>query len=252
MNNKFSNEARFRRIWDTHTGETLYILQENHIVRALAFPPDSGHLLATGGMEKKLRIYDLSKAPPPPSQGTASPPIANGNGVQEPVTIAADTAAVEIGAGVHKGTIKCIVWTRDPNVLVTVADDKIIRWWDLGSGEVLQEQQVQGEIGTCEFSNTKSEASDVGGGLPVLTIAAGRTVYFYGGPTARQLLKQVTLPYEVASAAFYPAQRKFVTGGIKDTWAKVYDYDSEQEIGMFFQSLLHCVFLPSYYVSIGG
>ncbi|RFU29602.1 hypothetical protein B7463_g6751, partial [Scytalidium lignicola] len=215
------------RIWDTHSGETLYILQQNHIVRAVAFPPDSGHLLATGGMEKKLQIFDLSKAPPP-MQGTASP-ITNGNSTIDPVTIPAEMA-IEIGPGVHRGTIKSIVWTRDPNVLVTAADDKIIRWWDLSTGTVVQEQQVQGEIGTCEFSNTKSEASDIGGGLPVLTIAAGKTIYFYGGPTARHLLKSVTLPYEVASATLYPAQRKIVTGGIKDTWAKVYDYDSEQEI----------------------
>ncbi|KAH8816941.1 WD40-repeat-containing domain protein [Xylogone sp. PMI_703] len=214
------------RIWDTHSGETLYILQQNHIVRAVAFPPDSGHLLATGGMEKKLRIFDLSKAP----HGSASPPTTNGNGANsEVVTIPAELAT-EIGSGVHKGTIKSIVWTRDPNVLVTAADDKIIRWWDLSTGSVIQEHQVQGEIGTCEFSNTRSDINDIGGGLPVLTVAAGKTIYFFGGPTARQLIKSITLPYEVASAALYPAQRKIVTGGIKDTWAKVYDYDSEQEI----------------------
>ena len=72
---------------------------------------------------------------------------------------------------------------------------------------------------------------DIGEGLPVLTIAAGKTVYFYGGVTSRTLLKTVVLSYDVASAALHPSQRKLVTGGMKDTWAKVYDYDSEQELG---------------------
>jgi len=139
--------------------------------------------------------------------------------------------AHDIGAGVHQGTIKSIVWTADPNVLITAADDKKIRWWDLRTRSVVEEQDVQGEIGSCEFTNVKPEPNDIGGGLPVLTIAAGKTVYFYGGPYATTLLKKIELGYDVASVALHPSQRKFVTGGVKDTWAKVYDYDTAEEIG---------------------
>src|SRR5260370_34003498 len=53
-----------RRVWDTHTGEEIYTIQHHHIVRAIAFPPNSSSLLATGGMEKKLRIFDLDKIAP--------------------------------------------------------------------------------------------------------------------------------------------------------------------------------------------
>ncbi|KAN0089009.1 WD40 repeat-like protein [Hyaloscypha variabilis] len=217
------------KVWDTHSGEDIYTLQHNHIVRAVAFPPHSGNLLATGGMEKKLRIFDLHRV------DTTSPPT-NGNGLMNGSanggankTITADMG-FEVGAGVHGGTIKAIVWTQDPNILVTAADDKVIRWWDLQTQSVVQEKVVQGDIGSCEFTNIKGELGDIGGGLPVLTIAAGKTVYFYGGPDARILIKSVNLPYEVASVALNPVQRKFVTGGIKDTWAKVYDYDTDQEI----------------------
>jgi serine-threonine kinase receptor-associated protein len=181
-------------------------------------------------MEKKLRIFDLHRV------DTTSPPT-NGNGLMNGSanggankTITADMG-FEVGAGVHGGTIKAIVWTQDPNILVTAADDKVIRWWDLQTQSVVQEKVVQGDIGSCEFTNIKGESGDIGGGLPVLTIAAGKTVYFYGGPDARILIKSVNLPYEVASVALNPVQRKFVTGGIKDTWAKVYDYDTDQEIG---------------------
>jgi serine-threonine kinase receptor-associated protein len=186
-------------------------------------------------MEKKLRIFDLDRV------DATSPPAPNGsglmnghsNGSSDHKTITADMG-FEVGAGVHGGTIKSIVWTQDPNILVTAADDKVIRWWDLQSQSVVQEQVVQGDIGSCEFTNIKGEPGDIGGGLPVLTIAAGKTVYFYGGTDARTLIKSVALPYEVASVALHPIQRKFVTGGIKDTWAKVYDYDTEQELGRRF------------------
>lgn len=197
-------------------------LQHNHIVRAIAFPPDNGGLLATGGMEKKLRIFDLSQF------GAIT---TNGNSNETDRKLVDAGQGFEIGPGVHQGTIKAIVWTRDPNILVTAADDKKIRWWDLTTQSVVQEQLVTGDIGSCEFTTIKPEEGDIGGGMPVLTIAAGKTVYFYGGPQARTLIKTVNLPYDVASATLHPMQRKFVTGGIKDTWAKVYDYDSEQEIG---------------------
>lgn len=208
-------------IWDTHTGARICTLQHNHIVRAIAFPPGNGSLIATGGMEKKLRIFDLSK-------------FSHVNGATEASDLDTNTVSAdkgfEIGSNVHQGTIKSIVWTLDPNILVTTADDKVIRWWDLSTRSVVQEQPVEGEIGSCEFTNVKGEDGDIGGGLPVLTIAAGKCIYFYGGANARSLLNTVVMPYEVASVALHPGQRKYVTGGVKDTWAKVYDYDSGKEI----------------------
>lgn len=181
-------------------------------------------------MEKKLRIFDLDKIAPiaNPSPNGSGP---SANSTPDSNVILAETG-FEVGPGVHKGTIKSIVWTQDPNILVTAADDKVIRWWNLQTRTVVKEQVVQGEIGSCEFTNIQGDASDIGGGLPVLTIAAGNMVYFFGGPSSSTLLKSVTLQYDVASVALHPSQRKFITGGIKDTWAKVYDYDSEREIGM--------------------
>lgn len=138
--------------------------------------------------------------------------------------------AFELGQGVHKAPIRSIVWTQDPNILVTAADK--IRWWDLKKNVMIQEQDVVGDIGTCEFNPVIStDPNNIGAPHPVLSVAAGKTVYFFGGPEARELLKSVTLPYEVASVAIHVEQRKFVTGGVKDTWAKVYDYDAEEEIG---------------------
>ena len=55
--------AIYRKVWDTHTGECLHTLEHGHIVRAVAFPIQfNPQVLATGGMEKKLRIFDLTRS----------------------------------------------------------------------------------------------------------------------------------------------------------------------------------------------
>lgn len=180
-------------------------------------------------MEKKLRIFDLSHVNTiSVPKGNSTP--GNTNDKSERTTINAKEG-FEIGPNTHKGTIKAIVWTRDPNILVTAADDKIIRWWDLRNRTVVQEQAVEGDIGSCEFTNVKPDVNDIGGGLPVLCIAAGKMVYFYGGKNARTLIKTVVLAKDVASVALSPIHRKFVVGWQKETWANVYDYDSEKELG---------------------
>lgn len=168
-------------------------------------------------MEKKLRLFDLSIVQSAVSPGGDS-------------TLIAANKGYELGAGVHQGAIKAIVWTYNPNILVTVADDKLIRWWDLQTNSVIQEQEISGDIGSCEFNSYSGGAKSIGGGKPVLAIAAGKTLYFYGGDDARTLLKKVVLPYEAASVALHAEQRKFVVGGAKDTWAKVYNWDTEEEI----------------------
>lgn len=204
-------------------------MKHEHIVRAVAFPTGSSNLLATGGYDKQLRVFDLATLKPTPSATGAIPDYSE---------ISCDKA-FKVGEGVHQGYIKAIVWTYDPNVLVTAADDRVIRWWNLYDKSVIQELKVAGDIGSCEFNVSQPsfgnavDSDVVGGGLPVLAIAAGKTVYFYGGKDSRTLLKSIVLPYDVASVALHAKQRKFVVGGSREqnTWAKVYDYDTEQEIG---------------------
>lgn len=215
-------------VWDTHTGEVLHNLPHNHIVRAIAFPPQPRpQILATGGHEKKLRIFDLS------SIGN----IANGEGTNEnasPTNATADatpTAPVpsyEIGAGVHQGTIKSIIWSPDSHVIITAADDKKLRWWDLRSQTLVGEYALDGLIGSCELDPIPlSESSSHG----TLSVAAGKNIYFFEIDKPASLLKHIKTPYEIASVALNGKERKFVTGQSGDTWVRVWDYDTEQELG---------------------
>ncbi|KAF4589043.1 WD domain containing protein [Ophiocordyceps camponoti-floridani] len=205
------------KIWDTHSGEQLVTLQHDHIVRAVAYPPDNSDLVATGGMEKKLRVFDLSEL-------TAA-------NAETPTTIPA-SAGFEIGEGVHTGSIKFICWTQDPNIVVT-ASDKTLRWLDLPSRACIHHEVLDGEIKSCEMVSLAAECTsseDIGGGKPVLAVAAGNTAYFWGGSQAMDELKRIVLPRSIASVALDLKGRKLVVGEEPGTWAKVIRYDDEAEM----------------------
>jgi len=208
-------------VWNTYSGEALHKLDHSHIVRAIAFPPQAHpQLLATGGQEKKLRIFDLSQAITNGTTNASEPSFSD--------SVAPSTApSYEIGAGIHQGTIKSIVWGPDPNIIVTAADDKKIRWWDIRTQSTIGEHALDGLIGSCELNG---ESLD-GQGAGVLSVAAGKSLYFFDGDRPASLLKQIKTNYEVASVALSGSQRKFVTGQASDTWVRVWDFDEEKEIG---------------------
>ncbi|KAH8169359.1 WD domain, g-beta repeat domain-containing protein [Sarocladium implicatum] len=205
------------KIWDTHTGEPLYTLQHDHIVRAVAYPPNRSDLIATGGMEKKLRIFDVTELGP---SDPSNPPVIP------------SSAGFEIAEGVHTASIKFICWTSDPNIIVT-ASEKTLRWLDLPTRSCIRQEVLDGEIKSCEMVSLSPQvaaASDIGGGQPVLAVAAGKTVYFWGGDRAMDELKRIQLKYTIASVGLDVKGRKVVVGEEPGTWAKVLRYDDETEI----------------------
>ncbi|KAI9828212.1 MAG: hypothetical protein M1819_004595 [Sarea resinae] len=219
------------KVWNTYTGETLHTLQHSHIVRAVAFPSQPRpQILATGGHEKKLRIFDLSRSSS--SSSPTTPDSVNGltNGTSSP----AETPCYEVGPGVHGGTIKSIVWGSDLNILTTAADDKKIRWWDLRSRTPIGEYEVDGIVGSCELNAPPSSDGYSGGaGGGVLSVAAGKTAYFFDGHEPGRLIKSIKMPSAVASVALHAEQRKFVTGSSDDTWVRVWDFDDERELHVY-------------------
>lgn len=209
------------KVWDTFTGQTLHTLQHNHIVRAVAFPPqEKPQVLATGGMEKKLRIFDLSRT----TNGNQSPgEVLNNNGVNG----GAEPPSYEIGAGEHQGAIKSIIWSRDPNIMTTAADDKKLRWWDLRARSAIASHDIDGLPTSCELNTGLNGNAD-----GIVSVAAGKNIYFFDGGKPGQLIKHITTDREVASVALNGEAKRFVTGCPNDTWVHVWDWDSEQQIEM--------------------
>jgi serine-threonine kinase receptor-associated protein len=191
-------------------------------------------MIATGGFEKKLRIFDLQEEKP-----TTTPGVNGAEPTVTPVTI--DTSkAFEIGEGTHTQPIKFIVWAIDPNVLITASGDTL-RWFDLPSRSCIHTEKLEAEIKSCELVSlapSHSSPNDIGGGLPVLAVAAGKTVYFWGGPRAENELKRITLTHSIASVGLDLRGKKFVVGEEPGTWARVYQWDDATEIGLFLLVLL--------------
>ena len=210
-------------MWDPHTGECLYTMTHAHIVRSVAVPHQPNPTtVATGGFEKKLRIFDLAHATTSPgtndsaSSSTASDP--NAGNTKAPST--------EIGAGIHGGTIKSIIWGSDRNTLITAADDNMIRWWDLRSSQPIATAALEGTLGSCELNTINSSPESV------LSVAAGKSAYFFSGNRPGQLIKRVNTSHPLASVALNIEQRKFVVGGSADTWVRVYSFEEERELDL--------------------
>lgn len=222
------------RVWDTFTGETTCVLEHNHIVRAVAFPPgERPGVLATGGMEKRLRIWDLARA------GSSNHTNGNTNGVD-----AAAAAFYEVGAGEHQGAIKSIIWLQDPNIIVTAADDKKIRWYDLRRpANAIATYEIDGAPGSCELNichsdpNTTTttttstpEVADRDPDAGVISVAAGKNIYIFSASQPGHLLKHISTANPVASVAVNSASNRFVTGSPNDTWVHVWNLQDEREL----------------------
>ena len=204
------------KIWDTHTGECLHTLNHPHIVRAVAFPSHRRpQILATGGFDKKLMIYDLSQSSSSPHSDNSSPnsPTFRTN----PNTTQSTAPGFEIAPGEHKSAIRSIVWGGNTNVLTTACEDKKIRWFDVRTRSAISTYTLEGNIGSCELNPSMS----------TLSVAAGKTAYFFSGTSPGELQRSITFPAEIASVAVHEGEGKFVTGGSKDTWAKVWDLDAD-------------------------
>lgn len=213
----------YSKIWNSHTGEVLFTLKHEHIVRAIAYPPNTSDMVATGGFEKKLRLWDLQAASKKLAETT------------EEVAVESSEAH-EIGAGTHTDPIKAIVWAPDPTKIIT-ASGKTLRWFDVPTKSLVKTLVLDDEIKSCESSQLDpqfADSSDINGGSPVLAVAAGKTVVFFGGRQMNEELKRIKLTHGIASVALDLKQRKFAVGEEPGTWVRVYSYEDEKEIGMFF------------------
>lgn len=137
------------KVWDTYTGTCLHTFSHNHIVRAVAIDAKGTQAL-TGGHEKKLRLFDLTKTD------------------QE----ASFLSEKSLNGLAHDGNIKSVVWQRGEgeDTVVSAGEDKTIKWWDLRSMSKTNELTFDEPITSMERST---------GSLgELLTVTSGKKVYF--------------------------------------------------------------------------
>jgi serine-threonine kinase receptor-associated protein len=195
------------KIWDTYTGQPLHSFPHNHIVRTVSISPSSAHLL-TGGQEKKVRIFDLTKPDAEPD------------------------FLYDAGSQTHDGVIKSVVCVGE-QYGVSAGDDGKIKWWDLRTRKIIKSAIFPSPITSMEVSPQTQR----------LVVTWGHTVEFIpqipnGPPT-----HTVALPYSPSSASVHPVlQDRFVTGNLADEWVRVHGMDGEErEVLKGHHGPVHCV-----------
>ena len=191
-------------------------------MRAVAFAPGSNSSrLATGGFEKKLRIFDLQQ--PAAELNGASPTSTENIGYK-------NASNWELGPGTHEGTIKSVIWGPDQNTLITAAEDKKLRWWDFRQQSPISTFALEGNVGGCEMSFSSNGRTTE---RSVLSVGAGKTAYFFSGNQPGLLLSSHKSVGEITSVAVNLAQGKFVFGSSADTFVHVHDYRDGSELGAY-------------------
>ncbi|XP_062338881.1 serine-threonine kinase receptor-associated protein isoform X2 [Osmerus eperlanus] len=160
------------KVWDAVTGEDVLTLAHKHIVKSVNFTQDSNHLL-TGGNDKLIRIYDLSKPEAEPQEIPG-----------------------------HTSAIKKALWCNNDKQILSAADDKTVRLWDRNSTEAVR---------TLSFDMSVSSMEYIPDG-EVLVITYGKTIAFYNA-LSLDLIKTVDAPASIHSASLHPDKEFFVAGG---------------------------------------
>ncbi|KAJ9140927.1 hypothetical protein P3X46_031517 [Hevea brasiliensis] len=178
------------KVWDALTGDELHSFEHKHIVRSCAFSVDT-RLLLTGGVEKVLRIFDLSRPDAPPREVDKSP-----------------------------GSVRTVAWLHsDQTILSSCTDMGGVRLWDVRSGKIVQTLETKSSVTSAEVSQDGR----------YITTCDGSMVTFWDA-NHFGLVKSYNMPCTVESASLEPKYgNKFIVGG-EDMWIHVYDFHTGDEI----------------------
>ncbi|KAJ3293938.1 hypothetical protein HK104_004094 [Borealophlyctis nickersoniae] len=191
------------KVWNNLTGQPTVTLEHGHVVRVVDISEDGRYVL-TGGLEKKIRIFDL--------QSTSA------------------TTAIRTLEG-SENDVKAALLDGEHG-LVFCGDGKTLRVWDLRTSSQATTRDFDADITSLRFSWDKK----------FIVITAGKTVYFFDAVTAA-LVKQFETSIAVSSASLHPSGSKFVCGGTTDFWVRTYDWatGTEQELYKGHHGPIHCV-----------
>lgn len=184
------------KYWDAITGNELHTFAHKHVVKSVEFSSDA-HQLFTGGHEKKLRVFDLYQPDEPSAEFLTDEYIRK-------IAILSSSGTQQVVTGESKG--KLTVWDIR-------ARDKVLELQlDNGGGDDIMD----------------IEASRNG---RILTVAAGKHVYFYDTANSYALLSSFEMPIsfkEEGGASLHPTQPLFIAGG-SDTWVRVFNFETGKE-----------------------
>jgi len=160
------------KIWDSVGGDEKHTFTHSKIVKSVQFSNDNSMIL-TGGLDKLLRIFDLSKPD-------------------------ADPLKLEG----HSNTIKTALWCGGDQILVSGGSDNELRIWDRRTLKQEKSIPFKSAITSIELCLDKKH----------MIVTCGKDITFYDAQSF-ELIKTYNLPIEVNSASLSPDGSIFVAGG---------------------------------------
>ncbi|CAI5740343.1 unnamed protein product [Hyaloperonospora brassicae] len=192
------------KIWDARTGDVVTTLEHKHVVKSVAFTRDDRRLV-TAGHEKLVRVFDVTQVKEQHKQYKAE-----GGVVILPPPL-------PVGEMHTREQIRKVVVLGN-EVAVTGEVDGTVTVWDLET--FTPRRQFTVDTGVMDMEGSRDGK--------VLTVAAGKQVYFYNVDDDFALLRSFAMPISFAEeggASLHPTENKFVAGG-SDTWVRVFDFES--------------------------
>lgn len=195
------------RLWDALTGDELHKFEQSCVVRTVAFAQQSNKTI-TGGMDRKLRVYDL--------QRPEAPPQVSGEGEDK---------------------LRSAQFTQgDSSLLVTYMDKPGIHVWDARTLTHVRTVESSGPVTSVEVAFDDQ----------YVTTADGKFIKVWEGSSLREH-KSMETPYQVESASYCPVVNRLAAGG-EDMWVHLYHGDTYEELDVNkgHHGPVHCVrFAPT-------
>jgi serine-threonine kinase receptor-associated protein len=219
------------RVWDATSGDELCVYPHKHIVRTTAFERGATSTrLLTGGAEKVVRVYDLSRG------SSRSAAVAD-----ETSVLAAQTPLLQFGPAPDR--IRKGMWSMDNRlILLSYLDNPGVDVIDLASGQIVRQMGHSEGLNVVSMEYTacgrylvtaERETSD--------TRKSGGFVKIRDADTF-EVKKEIAMgdAYEVHAASYCPVKGRVVAGG-SDMWVHVYDSSgAEIDCGRGHHGPVHC------------
>jgi len=189
------------KLWDCMTGEELHSFTHERIVKSVNFAKDNKRIL-TGGQDKILRIFDLTKKE-------------------------ADPIKLEG----HTQPIKVALWSADDNLIYSAGGESEFKVWDSRTLTVVKTVATKAPLSSLELSLDRKH----------ITTCTGKEVAFFDLDTFA-VVKSFTLSNESNSASLAPDRSAFVVGGTDFwVRVYDFNTGKEQEVLKGHHGPVHCV-----------
>jgi serine-threonine kinase receptor-associated protein len=162
------------KLWDSLNGNCLYTWKHESVVKAVAFTACSEYVYS-GGMEKKIRLFDLNSPDKDPLLFTG-----------------------------HRESISSLCLTSNPNVLVSMAADDAVVIWDKRTAKMENK---------FDTGSSKPVSLQISHDLSTLVISAGKLILFYNAQDF-SLITKLDMERENVCANFSPAGKSGLNNGI--------------------------------------